>query len=189
MRTRKNKMKKFWIYLFPNMCTIATVIYLFTLLLKSLFSEDISWALAFVLVSIVGITINWSLYNLFFNIETKFWSKKEQLAYKRLRKILEIREYKNSEEYKKKIKFKNKFNEKFKNNSCYELCYQIFLEETDNERYSDKEYYLRELTGKETPEEIVTKIRNRRSMENSNNNDNNDILKFGAGFLLGRWLK
>lgn len=188
MRTRKNKMKKFWIYLFPNMCTIATVIYLFTLLLKAFFSEDISWALAFVLVSIVGITINWSLYNLFFNIETKFWSKKEQLAYKRLRKILEIREYKNSEEYKEKIKFKNKFNEKFKNNSCYELCYQIFSEETDNERYSDKEYYLRELTGKETPEEIVTKIRNRRSMENNSNN-NNDILKFGTGFLLGRWLK
>ena len=42
MRTRKNKMKKFWIYLFPNMCTIATVIYLFTLLLKAFFSEDIS---------------------------------------------------------------------------------------------------------------------------------------------------
>ena len=69
---------------------------------------------------------------MFFNIETKFWSKKEQLAYKRLRKILEIREYKNSEEYKEKIRFKNKFNEKFKNNSCYELCYQIFSEETDN---------------------------------------------------------
>lgn len=185
MRTRKNKMKKFWIYLFPNLCTMSTVIYFFTLLFKSFFSEDISWTLASILVLIVGISVNWSLYNLFFLIETKFWSKKEQLAYKRLKKISEIREYKNSKEYKEKIRFKNKFNEKFENNSYYELCYQIFSEETDNERYSDKEYYLRELTGKETPEEIVTKIRNRKSMKNNNNNN----LEFGIGFLLGRWLK
>ena len=209
MRTRKNKMKKFWIYLFPNLCTIATVIYFFTLLFKSFFSEDISWTLASIFVLIVGIAINWSLYVLFFAVGIKFWSKKEQLAYKRLKKILEIREYKeqlayerlekiskirkykNSEEYKEKIRFKNKFNEKFENNSYYELCYQVFSEETDNERYSDKEYYLRELTGKETPEEIVTKIRDRKSMENKNSNNNNsdDILKYGIGFLLGRWLK
>lgn len=191
MRTRKNKMKKFWIYLFPNLCTIATVIYFFTLLFKSFFSEDISWTLASIFVLIVGIAINWSLYVLFFAVGIKFWSKKEQLAYERLEKISKIRKYKNSEEYKEKIRFKNKFNEKFENNSYYELCYQVFSEETDNERYSDKEYYLRELTGKETPEEIVTKIRDRKSMENKNSNNNNsdDILKYGIGFLLGRRLK
>lgn len=187
MRTRKNKVKKFFIYLFPNICLVATIIYLFILMFEMYYSKDISLYLAFALILILGIVVHWSLYYLFFAIETKFWDVKEQLAYKRLRKILEIREYKNSEEYKEKMSFKNKFNDKFKNNNNYNLCYKIFLEEIKNESYFKKEYYLRELSGKETPEEIVTTIRNRKSLEKMENNNNRS--GFGAGFLLGRWTK
>ena len=150
-------------------------------------SKDISLYLAFALILVLGIVVHWSLYNLFFAIETKFWDVKEQLAYKRLRKILEIREYKNSDEYKEKISFENKFNEKFKKNNQYNLCYKIFSEETKNESYFKKEYYLRELSGKETPEEIVTKTRNRKSLEKMERNNNRS--GFGARFLLGRWTK
>jgi len=77
--------------------------------------------------------------------------------------------------------------EKFKKNNQYDLCYKIFLEETKNESYSNKEYYLRELSGKESAEEIVTIIRNRKSLEKMENNNNRS--GFGAGFLLGRWTK
>lgn len=187
MRTRKNKRKKFFIYLFPNICLIATIIYLLILMVEMYYSKDISLYLAFALILILGIVVHWSLYYLFFAIETKFWSVKEQLAYKRLRKMLEIREYKNSDEYKEKISFENKFNEKFKKNNQYDLCYKIFLEETKNESYSNKEYYLRELSGKESAEEIVTIIRNRKSLEKMENNNNRS--GFGAGFLLGKWIK
>ena len=187
MRTRKNKVKKFFIYLFPNICFIATIIYLLILMVEMYHSKDISLYLAFVLIFVLGIVVHWSLYYLFFAIETKFWSVKEQLAYKRLRKMLEIREYKNSDEYKEKISFENKFNEKFKKNNQYDLCYKIFLEEAKNESYSNKEYYLRELSGKESAEEIVTIIRNRKSLEKMENNNNRS--GFGAGFLLGRWTK
>lgn len=187
MRTRKNKRKKFFIYLFPNICLIATIIYLLILMFEMYHSKDISLYLAFALILILGIVVHWSLYNLFFAIETKFWDVKEVKAYKRLRKILEISEYKNSDEYKEKISFENKFNEKFKKNNQYDLCYKIFLEETKNESYSNKEYYLRELSGKESAEEIVTIIRNRKSLEKMENNNNRS--GFGAGFLLGRWTK
>ena len=187
MKTRKNKVKKFFIYLFPNICFIATIIYLSILMVEMYYTKDISLYLAFVLIFVLGIVVHWSLYNLFFAIETKFWNIKEQLAYKRLRKILEIRKYKNSDEYKEKMSFKNKFNEKFKNNNNYNLCYKLFSEETKDEDYSNKEYYLRELSGKETPEEIVTIIRNRKSMEKMEENNNRS--GFGAGFLLGRWIK
>ena len=181
MRTRKNKVKKFFIYLFPNICFIATIIYLLILMVEMYHSKDISLYLAFALILVLGIVVHWSLYYLFFAIETKFWDVKEQLAYKRLRKILEIREYK------EKMSFKNKFNDKFKNNNNYNLCYKIFLEEIKNESYFNKEYYLRELSGKETPEEIVTTIRNRKSMDKRESNNNSS--GFGAGFLLGRWIK
>ena len=187
MRTRKNKRKKFFIYLFPNICLIATIIYLLILMFEMYYSKDISLYLAFVLIFVLGIVVHWSLYNLFFAIETKFWDVKEQLAYKRLRKILEIRQYKNSDEYKEKASFKKKFNEKFKNNNNFNLCYKLFSEETKNEDYSNKEYYLKELSGKETLEEIVTIIRNRKSMEKMEENNNRS--RFGAGFLLGRWIK
>lgn len=187
MRTRKNKVKKFFIYLFPNICLVATIIYLLILMFEMYHSKDISLYLAFALILVLGIVVHWSLYNLFFAIETKFWDVKEQLAYKRLRKILEIREYKNSDEYKEKISFENKFNEKFKKNNQYNLCYKVFSEETKNESYFKKEYYLRELSGKETPEEIVTIIRNRKSMEKMEKNNNRS--GFGVGFLLGRWIK
>lgn len=186
MKTRKNKRKKFFIYLFPNICLVATIIYLLILMFEMYYSKDISLYLAFALILVLGIVVHLSLYNLFFVIETKFWDVKEQLAYKRLRKILEIREYKNSDEYNEKISFENKFNEKFKKNNQYDLCYKIFLEETKNESYFNKEYYLRELSGKETPEEIVTIIRNRKSLKKIENNNRSG---FGAGFLLGRWIK
>lgn len=187
MKTRKNKRKKFFIYLFPNICLVATIIYLLILMFEMYYSKDISLYLAFALILVLGIVVHLSLYNLFFAIETKFWDVKEQLAYKRLRKILEIRQYKNSDEYKEKASFKKKFNEKFKNNNNFNLCYKLFSEETKNEDYSNKEYYLKELSGKETPEEIVTIIRNRKSMEKMEENNNRS--RFGAGFLLGRWIK
>ena len=179
MKTRKNKRKKFFIYLFPNICLVATIIYLLILMVEMYYSKDISLYLAFALILVLGIVVHLSLYNLFFVIETKFWDVKEQLAYKRLRKILEIREYKNSDEYKEKASFKNKFNDKFKNNNNYNLCYKLFSEETKD--------YLREISGKETPEEIVTTIRNRKSMEKMEENNNRS--GFGVGFLLGRWIK
>lgn len=187
MKTRKNKRKKFFIYLFPNICLVATIIYLLILMFEMYYSKDISLYLAFALILVLGIVVHLSLYNLFFVIETKFWDVKEQLAYKRLRKILEIRQYKNSDEYKEKASFKNKFNDKFKNNNNYNLYYKLFSEETKDEDYSKKEYYLRELSGKETPEEIVTTIRNRKSMEKRESNNNRS--GFGVGFLLGRWIK
>ena len=177
MRTRKNKVKKFFIYLFPNIFLLATIIYLSILMVEMYYSKDISLYLAFALILVLGIVVHWSLYNLFFAIETKFWDVKEQLAYKRLRKILEIREYKNSDEYKEKKTFKSNFDNKFKNNNYYDLCYKIFSEEN----------YLRELSGKEIPEEIVTTIRNRKSMEKMEENNNRS--GFGVGFLLGRWIK
>ena len=169
MKTRKNKVKKFFIYLFPNVCFIATIIYLSILMVEMYYSKDISLYLAFVLIFVLGIVVHWSLYNLFFVIETKFWDGKEQLAYK------------------EKASFKNKFNDKFKNNNNYNLCYKLFSEETKDEDYSNKEYYLRELSGKETLEEIVTIIRNRKSMEKMEENNNRS--GFGVGFLLGRWIK
>ena len=73
------------------------------------------------------------------------------------------------------------------NNDNYNLCYKLFSEETKDEDYFNKEYYLRELSGKETPEEIVTTIRNRKSMEKMEENNNRS--GFGVGFLLGRWIK
>ena len=87
MRTRKNKRKKFFIYLFPNICLIATIIYLLILMFEMYHSKNISLYLAFSLILILGIVVHWSLYYLFFAIETKFWDVKEVKAYKRLRKI------------------------------------------------------------------------------------------------------
>ena len=55
MRTRKNKRKKFFIYLFPNICLIATIIYLLILMFEMYHSKDISLYLAFALILILGI--------------------------------------------------------------------------------------------------------------------------------------
>ena len=70
MKARKNKVKKFFIYLFPNICLLATIIYLLILMFEMYYSKDISLYLAFALIFVLGIIVHWSLYNLFFVIET-----------------------------------------------------------------------------------------------------------------------
>lgn len=82
------------------------------------------------------------------------------------------------------IEFQKTFNQKFKikNEKDFMECYQEFSIEIKNDSFSKKIYYLKELNGTETMEQIITKIRNRKYKEKIEENSRKTS---SGGFFAG----
>ena len=179
---RRSKVKKFLIYLIPNIISLIVIYYIILFYITVEAHGDEWYVIG--LLTFIFISGLFGIYVLFGKIEKFFWSRKEKIAYKRLQNILETKSIVESQEYKNEIEFQKIFNQKFriKNKKDFIECYQEFSTETKNDSFSKKIYYLKELNGTETTEQIITKIRNRKYKEKMEENSRKSS---SGGFFTG----
>lgn len=133
---RRSKVKKFLIYLIPNIISLIVIYYIILFYITVEAHGDEWYVIG--LLTFIFISGLFGIYVLFREIEKFFWSRKEKIAYKRLQNILEIKSIVESQEYKNEIEFQKIFNQKFriKNKKNFIECYQEFSTETKNDSNS-----------------------------------------------------
>ena len=140
---RRSKVKKFLIYLIPNIISLIVIYYIILFYITVEAHGDEWYVIG--LLTFIFISGLFGIYVLFREIEKFFWSRKEKIFL----------------------------------SSC-EMAKACT--ETKNESFSKKIYYLKELNGTETTEQIITKIRNRKYKEKMEENSRKSSL---GGFFTG----
>ena len=109
---RRSKVKKFLIYLIPNIISLIVIYYIILFYITVEAHGDEWYVIG--LLTFIFISGLFGIYVLFREIEKFFWSRKEKIAYKRLQNILEIKSIVESQKYKNEIEFQKIFNQKFR---------------------------------------------------------------------------
>lgn len=95
---RRSKVKKFLIYLIPNIISLIVIYYIIFFYITVEAHGDEWYVIG--LLTFIFISGLFGIYVLFGEIEKFFWSRKEKIAYKRLQNILEIKSIVESQKYK-----------------------------------------------------------------------------------------